>query len=62
MAVIHLTGSRKAFPSILPAYPLNKKHWSSLILDGTVPDETVKRLILESCDLVKKGKRSEKPI
>ncbi len=52
---------RNAFPSIIPAYHLNKQHWSSVILDGTVPDETVKRLILESYDLVKKKRQPEKP-
>ena len=45
---------RDAFPSIVPAYHLNKEHWNSLILDGTIPEETVKQLIGESYDLVKK--------
>lgn len=43
---------RGAFSSILPAYHLNKKHWNSMIMDGTIPEKTVKQLIMESYDLV----------
>lgn len=42
---------RQTFASVLPAYHLNKKHWNSVILDGTVPDEEIRRMILESYDL-----------
>lgn len=42
---------RQTFTSVLPAYHLNKKHWNSVILDGTVPDVEIKRMILESYDL-----------
>lgn len=45
---------RDAFESVIPAYHLNKTHWNSIILDGTVGDIDVKRMIAESYDLVKK--------
>jgi len=44
---------RSAFESVIPAYHLSKKHWNSIILDDTVPDVDVKRMIAESYDLVK---------
>ena len=47
---------REAFPSVIPAYHLNKEHWNSIILDGTVPKEEIRRMIAESYDLTKKGK------
>ena len=47
---------REAFPSVIPAYHLNKEHWNSIILDGTVPEEEIRRMIAESYDLTKKGK------
>lgn len=47
---------RNAFDSIIPAYHLNKEHWNSLILDGSIPVETVHKLIKESYGLVK-GKK-----
>jgi predicted DNA-binding protein (MmcQ/YjbR family) len=45
---------------VLPAYHLNKEHWTSVILDGTVPDKDIKRLIGESYDLTKKQKCKRK--
>lgn len=44
---------RDAFPSIIPAYHLNKQHWNSMIMDGTIPEDIVQQLIMESYDLVK---------
>lgn len=44
---------RAAFDAVLPAYHLNKEHWSSVILNGTVPEEVIKRMLGESYDLVK---------
>ena len=38
---------------IYPAYHMNKNHWNSIILDGTVPDQDIKRMIAESYDLTK---------
>ena len=34
---------RNAFQSVIPAYHLNKEHWNSIILDGTVPDKEIQR-------------------
>lgn len=48
---------RDAFHSVLPAYHLNKQHWNSIILDGTVPEEDVKRMIGESYRLTGGKKR-----
>jgi Uncharacterized protein conserved in bacteria len=47
---------RQAFESIVPAYHLNKKHWNSIILDNTVPDNDIKKMIKESYKLTL-GKR-----
>lgn len=49
---------RDAFESIVPAYHLNKEHWNSLILDGSIPKETVEKLIAESYSLVKGNKNT----
>lgn len=42
---------RDAFASVIPAYHLNKEHWNSIILDGTVPEEDIRRMIGESYEL-----------
>ena len=44
---------RNAFDSVIPAYHLNKTYWNSIILDGTIPVEDIKRMIGESYDLTR---------
>lgn len=43
---------RNAYSSVLPGYHQNKEHWNSIILDGTIPDDVIRRMIAESYDLV----------
>ncbi|MBP5253870.1 MAG: methylated-DNA--[protein]-cysteine S-methyltransferase [Lachnospiraceae bacterium] len=43
---------RRIYASVLPGYHQNKDHWNTIILDGCVPDDEVKRMIAESYDLV----------
>ena len=43
---------RDLFKAVMPGYHLNKKHWNTVILDGTVPDGELKRMIDNSYALV----------
>jgi predicted DNA-binding protein (MmcQ/YjbR family) len=43
---------RARYPGITPGYHLNKRHWNTVTLDGSVPDEEVLELIDHSYDLV----------
>lgn len=43
---------RNTYSSVIPAYHQNKEHWNSIILDGTIPDTDIKRMIAESYDLI----------
>ena len=43
---------RNAYEAVLPGYHQNKMHWNTVILDGSVPKEDIKRMIAESYDLV----------
>ena len=43
---------RNTYASVIPGYHQNKEHWNTIILDGTIPDGDVKRMIAESYDLV----------
>lgn len=43
---------RNAYSSVLPGYHQNKEHWNTIILDGSIPDKDIKRMIAESYDLV----------
>lgn len=43
---------RRTYKSVLPGYHQNKEHWNTVILDGSIPDDVIKRMIAESYDLV----------
>ena len=43
---------RAAHPAIVPGYHLNKRHWNTITLDGTLPDQMVADLLADSYDLV----------
>jgi predicted DNA-binding protein (MmcQ/YjbR family) len=43
---------RDSYAAIRPGYHLNKRHWNTITLDGTVPDQLVRDLIEDSYDLV----------
>ncbi|HUB74993.1 MAG TPA: MmcQ/YjbR family DNA-binding protein [Solirubrobacteraceae bacterium] len=43
---------RDAHAAVIPGYHLNKRHWNTVILDGSLPDETVRDMIEDSYDLV----------
>ena len=43
---------RDSYPAIRPGYHLNKRHWNTLTLDGTLDDRFVRELIEDSYDLV----------
>ena len=43
---------REAHAAVIPGYHLNKRHWNTVIIDGSLPDETVREMIEDSYDLV----------
>jgi O-6-methylguanine DNA methyltransferase len=43
---------RNAFHSVIPGWHQNKENWNTIILDGSVPDADIRRMIAESYDLV----------
>ena len=43
---------RSAFDSVIPGWHQNKEHWNTIVLDGSIPEQDVKRMIAESYDLV----------
>jgi predicted DNA-binding protein (MmcQ/YjbR family) len=52
---------RKQYDSIKPGYHLNKKHWITVTLDGSVPDDELRLMIDDSYELVVQGMtRAEK--
>ena len=43
---------RNSYPAIRPGYHLNKKHWNTITVDGSLPDDLVRDLVEDSYDLV----------
>ena len=39
---------RKRYPAVQPAYHMNKIHWNTITLDGSIPDEEIYAMIDES--------------
>lgn len=46
---------RAQYPAIIPGYHMNKKHWNSVILDGSIPKAQLIEMIDDSYELVVKG-------
>ncbi len=36
---------RKKYPSVQPGYHMNKRHWNTVILDGSLPDSLIRKMI-----------------
>jgi predicted DNA-binding protein (MmcQ/YjbR family) len=48
---------REEFPCVQPGFHMNKKHWNTIRVDGSVPDRHLKEWIDWSYDLVKAKKK-----
>lgn len=44
---------RDAYPAVLPAYHMNKTHWNSVILNGSVPADVLTDMLDMSYELTK---------
>jgi len=51
---------RERFDAIQPGYHMNKKHWNTVVNDGSIPDKLLKELIDHSYDLVNQKSASSK--
>lgn len=43
---------RNAYESVIPGWHQNKENWNTVIIDGTIPDEDIKRMISESYEII----------
>jgi predicted DNA-binding protein (MmcQ/YjbR family) len=51
----HAEVLRERYAAITAGYHLDKRHWNTVLLDGSVPDELVNDLIRDSYELVIAG-------
>jgi predicted DNA-binding protein (MmcQ/YjbR family) len=48
---------REQYNTVLPGFHMNKKHWNTIIVDGSVPGKLIQGWIDHSYDLVKGKKK-----
>lgn len=48
---------RDIFPSVKPGYHMNKRHWNTVLLDGSIPRSEIERMVDSSYALVVRGLR-----
>jgi predicted DNA-binding protein (MmcQ/YjbR family) len=50
-----LITAREEFPAVTPGYHMNKQHWNSVLVDGSIPEKIILRWTDYSYDLVVAG-------
>lgn len=50
---------REEYPCVLPGYHMNKKHWNTIVVDGSVSSKQLKEWIDWSYDLVAGPKKKK---
>jgi len=48
---------RERFASVTPGYHMNKKHWNTVMIDGTIPDKEILSWIDHSYELAAGNKK-----
>jgi predicted DNA-binding protein (MmcQ/YjbR family) len=43
---------RQTHAAVVPGYHLNKRHWNTVTIDGSLPDEIIDDMLEDSYDLV----------
>ncbi|MEX0928135.1 MAG: MmcQ/YjbR family DNA-binding protein [Balneolales bacterium] len=46
---------RESYPAVQPGYHMNKKHWNTIEVDNSIPDELLCEWIRDSYELVRDG-------
>jgi predicted DNA-binding protein (MmcQ/YjbR family) len=50
---------REQYEAVQPGYHMSKKHWNTIVMDGTVPDRMLREWIDQSYNLVAKAKTTQ---
>src|SRR5208337_1579955 len=46
---------RSRYHQITPGYHMNKRHWNTVLVDGSIPDKEIYKLLDHSYGLVRRG-------
>jgi len=47
-----IDGLREEYDAVVPGYHMNKRHWNTVIVNGSIPEKKLKEMIDESYQLV----------
>ncbi len=53
---------RAHYPCVKPGYHMNKKHWNTVSINGSVKDELIRDWIVDSYELVKPSGKNKKRV
>ena len=56
----HAIELRETYAAVAPGYHMNKKHWNTVILDGTIPPLEIFAMIDHSYELIAKSSKRSK--
>lgn len=59
---VHSLQLREQYAAITPGYHLNKRHWNTIVLDGSVPAAELLPLIDESWRLAARGLKKDERV
>lgn len=48
---------REEYDCVLPGYHMNKKHWNTIVVDGTLTNKQLKEMVMDSYNLIVKKKK-----
>ncbi len=57
---MHADLLRSVYPSVIPAYHMNKTHWNTVIIDGSIADEEIFSWIRQSYGLTEPKQKAKK--
>ena len=46
---------RDVYEAVIPAYHMNKLHWNTILLDNSIPEDEIRKMVDHSYALVVKG-------
>jgi predicted DNA-binding protein (MmcQ/YjbR family) len=46
---------RERYEAVIPGYHMNKKHWNTILLDGSLPEKLIRSWVDDSYNLVAAG-------
>ena len=53
---------RERYEAVRPGYHMNKKHWNTVVLDGSIPPSEIRAMIDHSFDLASGDQKANSPI